>query len=39
MRFLAQRIPNSEFHVMDDGHLFLLTDLPNVVPIINKFLA
>lgn len=39
MQLIAKMIPNSEFHVFDDGHLFLLTDLPNVAPIINKFLA
>lgn len=39
MQFLAKMIPNSEFHVFDDGHLFLLTDLPSVAPVINGFLA
>lgn len=38
MEQLANKISNSELHVFDDGHLFLLTDLPRVVPIINKFL-
>lgn len=38
MRTIADRIPNAELHVFDDGHLFLLTDLPNVEPILTKFL-
>ena len=25
MRLLAWRIPNSELHIIDDGHLFLVT--------------
>lgn len=39
MKVLAALIPNSELHIFDDGHLFLLTDLPKVLPIITKFLA
>lgn len=39
MHVLANVIPNSELHVFNDGHLFLLTDLPTVIPIIKKFLA
>lgn len=39
MKVLAALIPNSELHVFDDGHLFLLTDLPKVLPIITEFLA
>lgn len=39
MKWLAARIPDSELHVFDDGHLFLLTDLPKVIPIITKFLT
>jgi poly(3-hydroxyalkanoate) depolymerase len=38
MNFIAGRIPNSELHVFDDGHLFLLTDLDASVPLIEKFL-
>lgn len=39
MRMLAWRIPNSELHVIDDGHLFLVTRADSVAPIIMRFLA
>ena len=39
MRLLAWRIPNSELHVIDDGHLFLVTRADVVAPIISAFLA
>ena len=39
MRVLAWRIPNAELHVIDDGHLFLVTRAESVAPIIMKFLA
>lgn len=38
MKVMAALIPNSEFHVFDDGHLFLITDLEKVLPIITEFL-
>jgi len=38
MRLLAWRIPNSELHVIDDGHLFLVTRAEAVAPIIMRFL-
>ena len=38
MRMLAWRIPNAELHVIDDGHLFLVTRAETVAPIIMKFL-
>ena len=38
MRLLAWRIPNAELHVIDDGHLFLVTRAEAVAPIIVKFL-
>ena len=38
MKLLANQISNSELYVFNDGHLFLLTDLPTVVPILNDFL-
>lgn len=38
MERLAKRIPNSILRVFDDGHLFLLTDLPKVMPLITAFL-
>jgi len=38
MRMLAWRIPNSQLHVLDDGHLFLITRAETVAPIIMKFL-
>ncbi|KAA0693826.1 poly(3-hydroxyalkanoate) depolymerase [Halopseudomonas laoshanensis] len=39
MRMLAWRIPNSQLHVIDDGHLFLVTRADSVAPIIMGFLA
>lgn len=39
MRMLAWRIPNSVLHVIDDGHLFLITRADAVAPIIMRFLA
>ena len=39
MKMLAWRIPNSELHVIDDGHLFLVTRAESVAPIILRFLA
>ncbi|MFN3581131.1 MAG: poly(3-hydroxyalkanoate) depolymerase [Pseudomonas sp.] len=39
MRLLAWRIPNAELHVIDDGHLFLVTRADAVAPIIMRFLA
>lgn len=38
MRLLAWRIPNAELHVIDDGHLFLVTRAEAVAPIIMRFL-
>lgn len=38
MKFLSDQIDDAELHVFEDGHLFLLTDLPNVAPIIHEFL-
>src|SRR5690606_4551122 len=38
MRLLAWRIPNAELHVIDDGHLFLVTRAQAVAPIIMAFL-
>ncbi|MEH6567227.1 MAG: poly(3-hydroxyalkanoate) depolymerase [Halopseudomonas sp.] len=39
MRLLAWRIPNSELHVIDDGHLFLITRAQSVAPLIMGFLS
>ena len=39
MRMIAWRIPNAELHVIDDGHLFLITRANAVAPIIMRFLA
>lgn len=39
MEFLHSRIQNSEMHVFDDGHLFLLTKADIVAPIIAEFLS
>ncbi|MDQ0123535.1 poly(3-hydroxyalkanoate) depolymerase [Pseudomonas lini] len=38
MKRLYDQIDNAELHVFDDGHLFFLTDLPNVAPVLNEFL-
>jgi len=38
MRLLAWRIPNAQLHIIDDGHLFLVTRAGAVAPIIMKFL-
>ena len=38
MRMLAWRIPNAQLHIIDDGHLFLITRAEAVAPIIMKFL-
>lgn len=38
MQRLAKSIPDSILCVFDDGHLFLLTDIPKVMPYITAFL-
>ncbi len=38
MRLLAWRIPNSQLHIIDDGHLFLVTRAALVAPLIMDFL-
>ena len=37
-RVLAAWIPNAQLHIIDDGHLFLLTKAEEVTPIIEEFL-
>jgi pimeloyl-ACP methyl ester carboxylesterase len=37
MRLLAWRIPNAHLHIIDDGHLFLITRAEAVAPIIMNF--
>jgi poly(3-hydroxyalkanoate) depolymerase len=39
MRVIAGLIPNSELHVIDDGHLFLITQAKVVAPIVTAFLS
>lgn len=39
MRLMAAFIPNSKLHVIEDGHLFLVTQAKTVAPIITRFLA
>lgn len=39
MKIIADRIPNSELHILDDGHLFMVTQAEAISPIIMKFLA
>jgi poly(3-hydroxyalkanoate) depolymerase len=38
-QLLAWRLPNSVFHVVDGGHLFMLTEAKATVKIIEEFLA
>lgn len=38
MRVLANLIPDSTLHVIDDGHLFLVTQAKTVTPLITNFL-
>ena len=38
-RILVASIPNAELHVVDDGHLFLVTRAPEVSPVLERFLA
>ncbi len=38
MKLLAWRIPNAELHVIDDGHLFLVTRAASIAPLIMRFL-
>jgi poly(3-hydroxyalkanoate) depolymerase len=38
-RLLASRIPNADLHIVDDGHLFLLTQADVVTPLISQFLS
>lgn len=38
MRVMANLIPNAELHTFDDGHLFLITSVDEVLPVINEFL-
>jgi poly(3-hydroxyalkanoate) depolymerase len=37
-RQLAERIPGGQLHVFDDGHLFMMTSLDQVLPIVRHFL-
>jgi poly(3-hydroxyalkanoate) depolymerase len=39
MGFIANRIPNAEMHIIDDGHLFLVTKAREISPIVMRFLA
>ncbi|MFR0674159.1 poly(3-hydroxyalkanoate) depolymerase [Enterobacterales bacterium AW_CKDN230030176-1A_HGKHYDSX7] len=38
MRLLAWRIPHAKLHVIDDGHLFLITRAEAIAPIVMGFL-
>jgi pimeloyl-ACP methyl ester carboxylesterase len=38
-RILASLIPRAQLHVVDSGHLFLVTRAQEVAPIIKRFLA
>jgi poly(3-hydroxyalkanoate) depolymerase len=37
-RLMASLIPRAQLHVVDSGHLFLLSRAPEVVPVIRRFL-
>ncbi|WP_042878442.1 poly(3-hydroxyalkanoate) depolymerase [Cupriavidus necator] len=37
-RILAARLPNGELHVLDDGHLFLVTGAENAARVVGAFL-
>jgi poly(3-hydroxyalkanoate) depolymerase len=37
-RILARLIPNARLYTIDDGHLFLATRIPDIVPVISDFL-
>ena len=39
MQTIARRIPNSQLHVIDDGHLFLVTQAKTVAPLVTNFLS
>jgi poly(3-hydroxyalkanoate) depolymerase len=39
MRLIAGLIPNSALHIIDDGHLFLVTQAATVAPVVMRFLA
>jgi poly(3-hydroxyalkanoate) depolymerase len=38
-RILARLIPRAELRIVDGGHLFLLSHAPEVMPVIDEFLA
>jgi poly(3-hydroxyalkanoate) depolymerase len=38
-KFLAATIPKARLHVVDDGHLFLVTRAQEVAPVVEKFLT
>lgn len=38
-RILAALIPNARFHLLDDGHLFLISSADTVAPIVRHFLT
>jgi hypothetical protein len=37
-KILAARIRHSTLHVIDDGHLFLITRAADVAPVVKRFL-
>jgi len=37
-RLMASLIPRAQLHVVDSGHLFLLTRAQELVPVITRFL-
>ena len=38
-RLLAERIPNAQLRLFDDGHLVLMTRLDEIAPLLRKFLT
>jgi poly(3-hydroxyalkanoate) depolymerase len=39
IKVMANLIPNAELHTFEDGHLFLITSVDKVTPIIKEFLS
>lgn len=37
-RLLAERIPNAQLRLYEDGHLFLMTRLQEIIPVLREFL-
>ena len=38
-RIMARLIPNATLHIVNGGHLFLLTEAREVAPVVHQFLT